>query len=188
MDTAGQGGKKINFGQMAFAVQNGLIQVGNAPPLRNVEGEKVCQGLRGPAGGSVAPGAEGHQQLSVFIKGHIAVHHGGNAHGAHGGKLYAVGFLYVLRQIRIAGAKPRPDFIVMIGPNAVFQAVFPIKTAGRKRQMLLVDQYGFDAGGAQLNAKKGAAPEDVLFNLRRIHMRCLLYMINKTKKYGGVIE
>ena len=62
MDVARQGGEKGDVAHMLLPVEDGLVQMGNAPALGNVEVEPLAQILGGLPGGGVAPGAEGGQQ------------------------------------------------------------------------------------------------------------------------------
>lgn len=73
MDIARQGGEEADTGDVLLPVQNGLIEVRYTPALGDVELEQLGQLLRRLLGVGVAPSAEGDQQLSRLIKGHIAV-------------------------------------------------------------------------------------------------------------------
>ena len=84
MDVACQGSDMANPGHMGLAVQHRLIQVGNGPSLRNVKAEFLGQPGGSLGSDGILPGAEGHQQVPVFVKGQVAVHHGGHAHGGDG--------------------------------------------------------------------------------------------------------
>ena len=67
---------------MVFAVQDALIEVRDSPAQRDVEikaiGQSVCRFLCV----RIAPGLERCQELSLCIKGHVAMHHGADADGA----------------------------------------------------------------------------------------------------------
>ena len=57
---------------MLLTVKDRLIQVCDAPSLRDIVMEKLCQLLRGFSCDVVSPGTERDHQLSLFIKRHIA--------------------------------------------------------------------------------------------------------------------
>ena len=59
-----------------FFIEDGLVEMGNAPSLRDIVPEYLCQLPGGRTCNGVPPGAEGHQKLALFIKCHITVHHG----------------------------------------------------------------------------------------------------------------
>ena len=139
--------------KVRLPIQHSLIQVRHAPPLGNVEPEGGGQLCRGGGGHGVAPGAERNQQVPVFIKGKVAVHHGGNTDAAHGGQRRAVLGLHIGRQRRIGGLHTLPDFLHGVGPDAVLQAVFPSEIALRKGSVRCINQNRLDAGGAKLHAE-----------------------------------
>ena len=58
VEVACQGGQRGNVLHMRLLVQNGLIQVGNTPPLGNVEVQHLAQLGGSLAGDGVAPGAK----------------------------------------------------------------------------------------------------------------------------------
>ena len=72
-----------DLGDMFFPVQHRLIQVRDAPALRDVEAEQGCQFRSRRAGDGVLPSAERRQKVPVFVEGQIAVHHGGDAHSTN---------------------------------------------------------------------------------------------------------
>ena len=81
VDISRQGGDMGHLAYVGFAVQNGLIEMGRAPALGNVEGKRLRQLRRRRSGGGVAPGAERGEQVPVPVKGQIPVHHAGDPHG-----------------------------------------------------------------------------------------------------------
>ena len=153
VDIAGQRVDAVQPGQVGFPVQDGLVEMGHAPPLGNVEAEGFGQGFGRPAGGGVAPGAEGHQQRPALVKGQVAVHHGRNAQAAHGGQRGAVAGAHVGGQGGPGRLQPGPDGGFRIGPDAVFQPVFPGIVPLGQRGVVGAHQHRLDAGGAELDAK-----------------------------------
>ena len=138
---------------MLLAVQNRLIQMGNAPSLGNIVLEQFGQFPGSLTGNGISPGAEGHQLLSVFIKYQIAVHHGADSDGTYLGKLYAVFFLHVLFQGSKAALQSLPDQIQGIGPDTVAKLVLPVKIAHCDSLVAFIHQYRLDTGGTQFNTK-----------------------------------
>ena len=97
----GQGGEIGNVLHMGLAVQDGLVEMGHRPALGHIKVEKLGKLRCGRAGGGVAPCTEGHQELTILVKGQVAVHHGREAHAAHLGERLAVFFLHIRGQVCI---------------------------------------------------------------------------------------
>jgi len=85
------------------------------------------------------------------------VHHGAEADGGQIGQLGVVFLLNVLLKLSIGVLKTCPDVVDGIGPDAVFQTVFPVVVTGCNGRVILIHQHGLDAGGAQFYAKDGLA-------------------------------
>ena len=143
VDIGGQGGDVGDLADVSLAVQNGLIQVGDAPPLGHVELEQLGELLRRVGGDGVLPGAEGHQQVPVLVKGQIAVHHAGDTGGGQ-----ALPVLQLAEHL----AQALPGVGQVIGPDAVVIGALPLKVPGLHGSKALVDDHARDAGGAQLHA------------------------------------
>ena len=157
MGIASQGGEVAHLGQVVFLVQDGLIQVAQAPALGHIELEQLGQLLGSLGGHGIAPGAEGNQQVHIGIKGQIAVHHGADAHGADLGQGDAILFLHVLLHVLIAVHQAMLDHLFAVGPHAVQQLVFPGVGAGSQGLEIGADQHGLDAGRTKLDTKGGFA-------------------------------
>ena len=127
--------------------------MGNAPSLRNVETKYGGEPAAGFRSHGVPPGAEGHQQFSAFVKGHVTMHHTGKSQGSQLGQGHTVLVPYVLFQTLIAALQPFPDILQTVGPDVVFQTVFPIIGAHGHRLMGCVHQHCLDTGGAELNTQ-----------------------------------
>ena len=153
VNIASQCSHKVNLRHMLFFVQNRLIQVGNAPALRNVELEQFRQLLGRLAGNRISPGAEGHKLVSVFVKYQIAVHHGADSHCPKLCQSHAVFPLYILFQGRVASLKSFPHLIQRIGPDAVLQLVLPVIASGRHRLAASVYQNCLDSRRTKLDAE-----------------------------------
>ena len=156
VDIAGQRREEGQAGQVFFAVEHRLVEVRDAPPLRNVEMQGRGQRFGGGAGDGVAPGAERHQQAAGFIKRQVPVHHGRNANAADIGKRCAEFGLHIGRQRGPGRLYAAPDIGFGIGPNAVFKPVFPHMVTLGQRGMVRPEQHRFDPGGAQLQPDRAA--------------------------------
>ena len=167
---ARQRGQEGDALHVLLAVQNGLIQVRDAPALGNVEGKQRRQLLRGLGGHGVAPGAEGGQLVARRVKGQVAVHHGRDAHGFQAREGLAEGFLRVAGQVRVCVLNARPYIVQMIGPYPVLQTVFPVVRAHGHGRVIRSDQHRLDARGAQLNAQRAASLADPRGLLLLLHI------------------
>ena len=65
----------VNIGNMLLAVENSLVQMSNAPPLRNIEIKQGSEFLSRRSGGGITPSSEFGKLIAVFIERQIAVHH-----------------------------------------------------------------------------------------------------------------
>ena len=148
-----QRGHEIDFRHMLLAVQNCLIQVGDAPSLGNVILEQFGQFPGSLAGNGISPGTEGYQLLPILIKYQIAVHHGADSDGTHLGKLCAVFFLHVLFQGSKAALQSLPDQIQRIGPDTVAKLILPIEISHCDSLVAFIYQYRLDTGRTQFNTK-----------------------------------
>ena len=162
MDPARQGGEESQLGEMRFSVQQGLLQVGDAPALGDIEAEEGAQLRRRLPGHGVAPGAEGDEELARPVEGQVAVHHGGDADGPHGAELFAQLPLRVLPEVGKTGLQALFRVLQGIGPDPVLQLVFPGIAAGSHGPVLFIQQHGLDPGAPQLD------PQDTV---RRRHAK-----------------
>ena len=127
-----------------FPVQHRLIQVGDAPALGNVHPEQGGKLARRLLRHGVLPGAEGGEQVPVFIKGQVAVHHRGHRRAAD--------FLPVLDAAdRLIEA--HPDLFHWIGPDAILQIALPGIIPGGHDPVVLINRHRLDAGGAQFDSQ-----------------------------------
>ena len=136
---------------MFLTIQNGLVQMGNAPALRNIEGKFLRQLICRFTCDIVPPGAEGRQLLAVLVKGQVAVHHGTDADGTNLRQGHMIATLDIRCQLLKAGLNSLPGFRHFISPDAVHQLVFPFKTGSCQRFTVLVHEHGLDACGTQLH-------------------------------------
>ena len=117
-----------------FPVKHSLIQVGNAPALRNVKPEQRGKLLGSRARRGVSPGAKRGKEIVVLVKGKIAVHNRGNAHRVDSGQRLAKLLGKVVRQSGKRALKPLLYIVERIRPVAVFNLVFPIPRADGDRR------------------------------------------------------
>jgi hypothetical protein len=158
---AGQGGQVGQPADVLLTVEDRLVQVGDAPPVRDVVPELRAQPLGRRAGVGVAPRAERREQLVAGVEGQVAVHHRGHAQRAHGGELDAVPLVDVRGQRRVALLQPGPDGLEGVRPHPVHELVLPVVAADRQRLVVRSDQHRFDPGRAELDPQGGAALGDV---------------------------
>ena len=114
---------------MGFAAQNGLVEMGDAPALRDVESKQPRQFFGRLFRHGVAPGTKAGQLLTLFIKDQITVHHGRYPDGGQIGEGNAVPIGHIVAQTAIALLQALPHILQRIGPHAVLQAVLPTITA-----------------------------------------------------------
>ena len=158
VNVAGEGGEIGDVLNVLFAVQDGLIEVRNAPTEWDVVVEELAELGSSLAGVGVAPGAERCEDLltlgnrcpaggfAIGTKGHIAVHHGTDADG---GKLLDFAIILsldVAAKVCIAILNAVPDGFSAIGPESIDELVLPLVTALCDGLVLLVDEDGLDAG------------------------------------------
>ena len=155
----------VDILHMLFLIENGLVQMSNAPSLGNVVPEYLCQLPGGRACDGISPGAEGHQKFTFFIKRHITVHHGRKSNGTNGGQGDAVGFLHILSHFAVAVPDAVPDVVQGIGPDVVHVPVFPIMAAGGNGCVVLTDKDRLNPGGAQLYAQGSISMLNLFFYL-----------------------
>ena len=155
MHIACQGGQEGDVLYVFFPVQDGLVEMGHAPPLGNVEAETLGQRFGGRLGGGVAPGAEGCQLVAFPVEGQVAVHHGRNTQGAYGGQGFDVGILVVPGKVAVSVLNTCPHIVQMVGPVAALKAVLPVMGAAGQHGAVRAGQNRLDAGGAELNAQRG---------------------------------
>ena len=105
MDIARQRREIGDLAHMIFSVEHCLVQMGDAPALRNIKAEQIGQLCSCLPGNGVAPGAEFRKLPSVFVERKISVHHGRYANRANGCQLCAE----LLFQIRFQGSKAGPQ-------------------------------------------------------------------------------
>ena len=127
--------------------------MGNAPSLGNIILKQLCQFLCCLPCNGISPGPEGNKQFSCFIKYHISMHHGADPHRTNMHKACSVLLFYICCQILIAETQTFPDIFQGIGPDPVFQTVFPFITSLGNRGGGTVNQYRLDPGRTKLDSQ-----------------------------------
>ncbi len=158
---------------MFFLVKNCLVQMCNAPSLRDMIVKKRRELLTRLLCYRIPPCPERHQKLPVFVKCHVAVHHGAETDGAECPDFRSVLLFYLCRQVLVAILQATPDCIKAVGPDIVHQLVFPVMVANGKHPMVFVNQYRLDSGRAKLNAKCRPAAFNSVFPVKS-HLLYLL--------------
>ena len=138
---------------MLLSVQDCLIQVGNAPSLRNIIVKQFHQLLTGFCSDIISPCTECYKKLALFIKRHITMHHGTDTQCTYRFQFYIIFRFYILRHILIAVLDTCPDIFQAVCPDSVFVTVFPLMSAGCDRLIFIIHKYCLDSGGSELNTK-----------------------------------
>ena len=138
---------------MLFSVQDRLIQMCDAPSLRDIVLEKLQKFLRSFSCDIVSPGTERNQKLSTLIKWHISMHHGTDSKCTDTCQLYSIFLLNILYQIAVASLQTVSDIIQRVGPYTVFVAVLPLIASGCNRIIFVIYQNRFDPGRSELYSK-----------------------------------
>ena len=116
-------------GHVLLAVNDGLVDVGDAPALGDVEREELRELARRDGRRGVAPGAERDEQRVIGVKRQIAVHHGRDAHGADVPQRHAVAPLHVGLERRIGALDSGDELVLSIGPVRTVEGVLPVERA-----------------------------------------------------------
>ena len=95
-----------DLGEVRFVVENGLVEMRDRPPERNVGAEQVGERRRGRTGRGVAPGAEGHEEVPRLVERKVPVHHRGHADGGERLDRHVVASADVGGQVLVRGLEP----------------------------------------------------------------------------------
>ena len=143
----------IYGGNMRFLVQNRLIQVRDAPALRNIKRKLFGQQVGRPVGNGVSPCTKWNQLIAVAVKCQIAVHHAAEADCIQNGDRTAVPHPVPVRHIAVARLQAVPYLLQRIGPDAIDQLIFPCMTSCCKDRTMSVGQDGLDSCRTEFNAQ-----------------------------------
>jgi hypothetical protein len=153
---------------MLLFIQDGLIEVSNAPSLGDIVFKKIRKQGRGFTGEIVPPGPEG-SQLSVFLVNHnISMHHAAESDGLHIFQGDSILFQNIFFQVAERILNTRPDIIQVIGPDSINEGVFPVVSARGDRLIVLVDENRFNSCRTQLYPQCGLSCLNLFFNIHEI--------------------
>ena len=130
---------------MFLPVQECLIEVGNAPTLRDVELQLFREDVRRRARHIVPPCTELCKLLPLPIKRKIAVHHRADPDRANLRERHMIARLHIGSKLRVTGLHARPDRGKRVRPDPVLQLVFPRIAAGGNRLKVRVDEDCLDS-------------------------------------------
>ena len=115
---------------MFLPVQECLIEVGNAPTLRDVELQLFREDVRRRARHIVPPCTELCKLLPLPVKRKITVHHRADSDRANLRERHMIARLYTCGKLCVTGLHSRPDLGKRVRPDPVLQLVFPRIAAG----------------------------------------------------------
>ena len=98
--------------------------------------------------------------MSFLVEGHVPVHHRADADGREVLDLHVILLADVGTEVGVALLEAEPDDLLAVGPETVHELVLPLVTALGDGDMVLIDQDGLDAGGAELDAEDGPSGFD----------------------------
>ena len=140
---------------MFFLVQDSLIEVRDTPSQRNVVDKEFRQFGSCFASVGISPCTERYEDFFFIVESHVTVHHGTDTDGCQVFYFDAVLAFYVCAKISIAVLYSSPDGFNAVGPESVFQLVFPGVTSLSNRFIFLVNQDSFDSGRTEFNTQNG---------------------------------
>ena len=176
MNESGQRGKERYVLHVLFLIQDGLIQMGNAPPLGNVKAKQGRKLLYCLSRHGVSPGTEGNKKLAVLVESHVSVHHAGKADGAKPCDGNAILLLYVLNKRGVAILQPLLNVIHAIRPDLILKTIFPVTHSHGNGLMRFIHQNSLDPGRTKLNSKYRSSGNNCVLCSFHIHpsLFCLL--------------
>ena len=145
----------------------------DTPSQRNVVDKEFRQFGSCFACVGISPCTERYEDFFFIVESHVTVHHGTDTDGCQVFYFDAVLAFYVCAKISIAVLYSSPDGFNAVGPESVYQLVFPRMASLGNRFVFLVNQDGLDSSGAEFNTKNGfavfAGLERVVGYLRDLH-------------------
>ena len=171
MHIAGKRGEISHLADVLLLVEHGLVEVGDGPAFRNVVLEEFRELLMSFGCVGVLPSAEWDKQLAVLVKGEVAVHHGGEADVPHMGQFLAVSGFHVAGHLGVCGLQARPDLLLGVAPQAVFQMAGPAVIAGGDGVVFVIDKHRLDSGRSEFDAQARLACADFLGGQRNRLLR-----------------
>ena len=154
---AGQRRQKRDILDMLFPIEDGLIEMRDAPALRDVEAEELRELGSGLTRDVVAPGPERSELFARLVERQVAVHHGTDANGADCLDLHVVAALHISRQAVERVLDAEPDLCEVVRPDAVLQLILPAVARRSQRLARFIDQNHLYVRRTELEAQGCAA-------------------------------
>ena len=173
--------KECHVFYMRFLIQNCLIEMGNAPSLGNMIREKLCQFVRSLFCDRISPGTERHQKRIVFVKCHIAVHHGAESHGSQTFDSYTILGFYIFHKASVTILQPHMNLIQAVCPDTIHIIVFPVMASRCDRGVIFSYQHRFDTGRAKFNTQHSLSTFDKAFYFFLIHTHVITSQPSSSK-------
>jgi hypothetical protein len=126
MYIACEGGEVLDVLHVFIILEDALIQMADTPAEGDVVVEELGELGSGLTGIGITPSAEGYEDLLLLVESHIAVHHSGETNGGEGLDFTVVLLLDVLAEVGIAVLKTVPNGLGRVGPETVYQLIFPL--------------------------------------------------------------
>ena len=101
----------------------------------------------------ISPSTERNQQIAIFVKCQITMHHGTETDTCQLLYFYPILFHDILCHLLVAVLQTCPDIIQCICPYSIFQTILPVMRSGCNRQSVFIHQYCFDSCGTELDTE-----------------------------------
>ena len=157
-----------------LTVNDGLIDMGDAPPFGDVEREELGKLVSSDRRRGVAPGTERYEQPAFVIKRQVSMHHRRDAHGAKGVQRHTIAPLHVSLERRVGGLDARGELVLGVGPVRPIKRVLPVEGTDGDGVVVRIVEHGLDARRSVLDPKGGLGTLDILEYLlcRLCHLFC----------------
>ena len=158
----GERREEVDLPGRRLAVQDGLIEMRDAPALRYIEGKLLRERVGRLARDVVAPRAESRELPPVACKRQIAVHHRADADAAERLERHLELRGDLRLDLRETGLDPGPDLLEIIRPDPVLELVLPAIARRCERPAILADEHRLDVRRAELDAERRLSRADLL--------------------------
>ncbi len=155
MDISGESSDERHIFHVLLTVEDSLVEMRDAPTERDVILEQLGKDVCSLTGVGVAPCAECGEHVAILVERHVAVHHRADADSGKRGDLHAIFLLHVLAEVAVAVLNAKPDSFQTVGPEIVYQLIFPFVAPLGYGVVVLVDEDSLDAGRAKLYTEDG---------------------------------
>ncbi len=154
---AGQRRQERDILDMLFPIEDGLIEMRDAPALRDVKAEELRELGSGLTRDVIAPGPERSELFARLVERQVAVHHGTDANRADCLDLHVVAALHISRQAVKRVLDAEPDLCEVVRPDAVLQLILPAVARRSQRLARFIDQNHLYVRRTELEAEGCAA-------------------------------